>query len=61
MTTERQVSGGHDTPPAINLSAADQQLLHREDVAGGRAIVGLMGGIFIVGLFLYLFVAWWVS
>ena len=51
----------HATGTASPFSETELHQLHSEDVAGGKAIVVLIGGIFIVGVVLYSFVAWWVS
>jgi hypothetical protein len=51
-------SGGTASLP---FSEQEWQRLRSEDLQGGKAIILLMGSIFIIGLVLYLFVAWWVS
>jgi hypothetical protein len=43
------------------FSDTELRALHSEDVNGGKAIVLLMASIFVIGLVLYIFVAWWVS
>jgi len=60
MTPDPHAPAQHGTVTAP-FSDTDLRQLHAEDVAGGRAIVILMGSIFVVGLVLYSFVAWWVS
>ncbi len=59
MTQETHVTAGHETTQ--HFPDAEWQQLRKEDLAGAKAIVCLMAGIFVVGLALYLFVAWWVS
>lgn len=51
--------GGSATP--THFSDAEWQELRSEDLHGAKAIVGLMGSIFIIGVVLYAFVAWWVG
>jgi hypothetical protein len=43
------------------FSEEDWQYLRSEDLKGAKAVVGLMMGIFLTGLVLYMFVAWWVA
>lgn len=47
----------HAHAPAVEFSDAEWEDLQREDSSGARAIVGLMVGIFSIGLALYLIVA----
>jgi hypothetical protein len=44
-----------------DFTPKEWQAFRHEDFNAGRNIVGLMAGIFIVGLLLYSGVAWWVS
>jgi hypothetical protein len=60
MTQDPHAPAEHGTATAP-FSETELHTLHSEDVASGKAIVVLMAGIFIVGLVLYTFVAWWVS
>jgi hypothetical protein len=43
------------------FSPAEIETFKSEDRAAGAAIVGLMAGIFTLGLIGYLLVAWWVG
>jgi hypothetical protein len=60
MTHDPHAPTDHGTA-ALPFSETERHLLHAEDIGAGKAIVLLMGCIFIVGLVLYTFVAWWVS
>src|SRR5262245_35488333 len=46
------------TPTQLPFSDAEWQTLQNDDRLAGGSIVGLMGGIFIIGLVLYLIVLW---
>ena len=61
--TDTHGANGHGSGPATqtHFSDGEWQDLRTEDLSGAKAVVGLMMGIFIIGLVLYLFVAWWVS
>lgn len=58
------MTDGHDHAPAQHadapppFTAAEVTAFRNADVSAGRAIVVLMQGIFLIGLFLYLIVAW---
>ena len=45
-------------PPANAFTEAELAAMHRDDYAGGRAIVVIMLGIFSIGVFLYACVAY---
>ena len=60
MTEETHVTEKPNGAPHP-FSDAEWQELRSEDLHGAKAVVGLMMGIFIIGLILYLFVAWWVA
>jgi len=47
----------HAHAPAFEFSDEEWQALKTEDASGARAVVGLMVGIFCVGVILYLIVA----
>jgi len=52
----------HEQPPAGQLFSDDEwQRLQTEDIQAGKAIVYLMSGIFVIGLVLYMIVAWSVT
>jgi hypothetical protein len=52
----------HPEPAAQTyFPAAEWQAMRAEDLQAAKHIVGLMAGIFIIGLFLYAGVAWWVA
>jgi hypothetical protein len=61
--TDTHGANGHSGGAATqtHFSDGEWQSLRTEDLSGAKAVVGLMMGIFIIGLVLYLFVAWWVS
>lgn len=52
----------HENPPAgKSFSDGEWQRLQTEDIQAGKAIIYLMSGIFVIGLVLYLIVAWSVT
>jgi hypothetical protein len=48
-------------PAPSSFSDAEVRRLHAEDFAGGKAVVSLMVGIFLIGVALYSIVAWQVA
>ena len=48
---------GAATAGEVAFSDAEIEMLHRQDVAAGRAVVILMCSIFLIGVFIYSFVA----
>lgn len=60
---ETHGSNGHGSGTATQTHFTDGEwnYLRSEDLHGAKAVCGLMAGIFIIGLVLYLFVAWWVG
>jgi hypothetical protein len=59
--SETQTNGHGGPATQTYFSEGEWQSLRTEDLSGAKAVVGLMAGIFTIGLALYLFVAWWVS
>jgi hypothetical protein len=59
MTHEEHAHGADAS--GAHFSEAEWQALRREDLAGGTAVVTLMAAIFLIGLVLYLIVAWSVT
>ncbi len=53
--THEQTSAGKP------FSDAEWQRLQTEDIQAGKAIIYLMSGIFVIGLVLYMIVAWSVT
>ena len=53
--TERIHAGG---PPAGRIGDQEMERLHAEDLQAGRIVVGIMTGVFFVGLLLYSFICW---
>jgi hypothetical protein len=64
---------GHDLPPshtaqglhsptgAVIFTPTEIEVFRRDDRSAAASIVGLMAGIFTIGLIGYLCVAWWVG
>jgi hypothetical protein len=62
--SEHSAHGGHPTPDISSqpaFSASDWETFQAEDRQAARNIVGLMTGIFILGVFGYLVVAYVVA
>jgi hypothetical protein len=51
MSHDAHEAHGHAV--AVDISDAEWQQLQTEDVKAGRAIIMLMGGIFVIGIILY--------
>ena len=54
-------SGTHDGNTHIIFSEAEQQRFWQDDKAAATAVVGLLAGIFTIGLLGYICVALWVA
>jgi hypothetical protein len=54
------VAHEHTDFPAVPFTDADKDELRMEDIRAAKAIGFLASGIFITGIFLYLFVNFWV-
>jgi hypothetical protein len=62
MTDAAHPEHGHGTAtPSIPFPEAEWQTLQKDDRQAAASVVGLMAGIFTVGLILYLVVALWVA
>ena len=48
---------GHGHAVAVDISDAEWQQLQADDAKAGRAVICLMGGIFVIGIILYTIVA----
>jgi hypothetical protein len=44
---------GHGAAAIVDISDAEWQQLQADDAKGGRAVICLMGGIFVMGIILY--------
>ena len=47
---------GHGQAVTVDISDAEWQQLQTEDINAGRAVILLMGGIFVIGIILYVIV-----
>jgi hypothetical protein len=62
MTDAAHPEPGHGAAtPSLPFAEADWQTLQKDDRQAAAAVVGLMAGIFSIGLVLYLIVAIWVG
>ena len=63
MTQSGLSDGSHagSNPDAALLTPAQCAMFHQDDRGAARNIVCLMGGIFIIGIFLYLTICWIVA
>jgi hypothetical protein len=60
--TEAHHDHGHGAAPAGNpFPEAEWATLQKDDRQGAATVIGLMAGIFSIGLILYLVVAVWVA
>ena len=51
----------HDSALALSFTQADWDELNKDDIVSAKVVVGLMFGIFAIGLVLYSIVAWTVA